>query len=174
MWWEHPLLGSAADVVLLPIQETDFRLWPHDLGDTLPTQPRGPGPWIDLGEDVAVIGYPFGLRSGGGQYPVWIRGTIATDPFNDYDNMPRFLIDSRTRKGQSGAPVIIRRGPGMVMTDQGITMMTVTPMIRLLGVYTGRVNEKADLGFVWRTEVVRAIRDAGERTAFTKTDDSRE
>lgn len=61
LWWEHPCLGAAADVALLPIEETDFRFWPYDLGDTLPDEPRGDGLRVAQGDDAAVVGYP-GLR----------------------------------------------------------------------------------------------------------------
>ncbi len=58
-WYEHPLLGSQADFVALPLSNTDgIDVYPYDLNN--------PGPDIAIGpsEICSVVGFPFGLQAG--------------------------------------------------------------------------------------------------------------
>ena len=67
-----------------------------------------------------------------------------------------FLIDCRTRKGQSGSPVIrYRNGGGYVAHDNDIEV--VSPLSQFLGVYSGRINEDSDLGTVWKSHLVSEL-----------------
>ena len=90
---------------------------------------------------VFVVGYPSTIGNRPSDPPVWTSGTIATDPSEEWDG-PRFLIDSGTRKGQSGSPVITYEpaGGGLPSRQQ------------LIGVYSGRIEEGADIGSVWPLE----------------------
>jgi hypothetical protein len=56
------------------------------------------------GMDVFVLGYPRGI-SGGGRFPLWKRGSIASEPDVNIDNLPMMYIDTATREGMSRAPV---------------------------------------------------------------------
>ena len=77
------------------------------------------------------------------------------DPRGELDGiLPLFLVDSRTRPGQSGSPVIIYASGGMVAMENGDSAVFGGPVERLLGVYSGRVNDQSDLGFVWKVQVV--------------------
>ena len=104
-----------------------------------------------------------GLRSvGSNNLPIWVRGTVASEPallyVIDDQPLPLFLVDARTRKGQSGAPVIIYRRPLTVLgTPTGHLQITKGTQSKLLGVYSGRVNAESDLGFVWRIGEVDLI-----------------
>jgi len=104
---------------------------PHD---TLPGQMKwGPSDFVN------VIGFPFGW-TGGGALGIWVQGAIATEPEVDYDGLPRFLIDSRTRMGQSGSPVTIYKRSGWVtLVDRG-PYMVHNPLTLLLGIYSSRLS----------------------------------
>jgi len=67
---------------------------------------------------LSIVGFPFGITGGGG-LGVWVQGTIATEPSLDFDGMPRFLIDSRTRPGQSGSPVLAYHAGGALPMQGG-------------------------------------------------------
>jgi hypothetical protein len=77
-----------------------------------------------------------------------MRGAVASEPalYFPYkgEEYPLFLVDSRTRPGQSGSPLFLRRRH---FTD--ITSDDVLPRLRLIGVYSGRLNEESELGFAW-------------------------
>lgn len=53
----------------------------------------------------------------------------------------------------SGAPTF--QGNAMIL------QASAQPVTELLGVYSGRINDLSDLGFVWKTEVVQKILAAG-------------
>ncbi|WP_236971439.1 trypsin-like peptidase domain-containing protein [Mycobacterium haemophilum] len=172
LWLEHPEYGSAMDVAAVAFSnpDTDHLLiipWEHpddDSGDSKL--------WIT--QDVSIIGYPFGLTNGP-LLPLWIRGTIASDPAFNYvhrnQTLPAFLIDARTRKGQSGSPTILFRLPGTPLpSEDGRFQWTLGTHSRLLGIYTGRISKDSDLGFVWRIDDVASICTDGVRPARDAAD----
>jgi hypothetical protein len=159
LWQEHPTHGRRVDAVALPLT---------DLGgvEAIGYDLSNPGPDTLLGAagPVSVIGFPFG-RTGGGAFGIWIQGTVATEPEIDFDDLPSFLIDSRTRPGQSGSPVISYYAGGMVPMADGGSAVFGGPVERFLGIYSGRINSESDLGFVWKLGAIRDIVETGQRPA---------
>lgn len=154
-WIEHPVLGSKADFVALPLtQLDDVELYPYDL------ESPGANLMISPAEAISVIGFPFG-RSAGGLFPVWATGFIASEPMVDFDGLPIQLIDCRSRPGQSGSPVVAYRSGGMITMEDGSSAAFGGPVSKLIGIYSGRINSESDLGIVWKTsailELVRSI-----------------
>lgn len=147
-WREHPVLGAQADVVALPLAINPLtKTYPYDVG----------APSVDIlvtpGDTVSVIGFPFGL-TGGGRFAIWATGFIATEPDIDYDDLPVFLVDCRSRPGQSGSPVVASRSGGMVALADGDRSVFNGPVSTFLGIYSGRINEQSDLGIVWKRSAI--------------------
>ena len=117
---------------------------------------------IGPSSQLSIIGFPFG-RTGGGAFGIWVQGTVATEPAVNFDDLPCFLIDSRTRSGQSGSPVIFYQNGGSIPTSDGGVVVSAAAVEELLGVYSGRISPESDLGVVWRREVIRDIIDGGVR-----------
>jgi hypothetical protein len=118
--------------------------------------------YADVSHPVSVLGFPFGRTGGLGYLPIWSKGWIATELDVDFDGRPSFLIDSRTRKGQSGSPVIVYNSPGdQAAMHSGHLLLAPGEMVRLLGVYSGRINDQSDLGHVWKAEALIDIVTGG-------------
>lgn len=154
VWYEHPLLAYRVDAVAIPLRlANNLTAYPvnHQEFDKIPIRP---------GLDVFVLGFPRGFNSGG-RLPIWKRGSIATEPDIDIDDLPKVLIDTATRQGLSGAPVIARLVGYWLpegTTDQ--TQATVGEGRRFLGVYSGRVGDdefQAQLGIVWKHDALLEI-----------------
>lgn len=161
-WYEHPQFGGEVDVAVirLPTLSDDLYVVPWDAAAQ---QAPDDDTWVPLapGQDVMVLGYPYKLASGP-LFPLWTRGSIASHPQMGYEidgkAMPVFLIDARTRKGQSGSAVIRHRSDRtVVVTPDGTIHRTMGPSSQLLGVYSGRTSDESDLGFVWMLEHVDVI-----------------
>jgi hypothetical protein len=155
LWREHPILGGAADVVALPLTlTTSIDAYPYD--------PWSPGFNIMLepSQRLSIVGFPFGLTAGG-LFAVWIGGTVASEPAVDFNNRPIFLVDSRTRPGQSGSPVIYYATGGTFTQASGGMVTYAGTVEEFVGVYSGRINDQSDLGFVWKRSVVCEIVDSG-------------
>lgn len=146
-WIEHPRLGARADIAALPLAGL-APIYPYD-----PFNP-GPGMFLKPTDMVSVVGYPFGVSNDG--LALWSTGFIASEPEIDHDSLPLFLIDCRARKGQSGSPVIAYR-TGAFLSGPSVTMHLDGPACRLLGIYSGRINEESDLGFVWKTSAIAEL-----------------
>ena len=146
-WIEHPMLGDKADIVALPLSDLkDVQVYPYDLlgGPSIAPNPAEP---------ISVVGFPFGLQAGG-SLAVWATGFIASEPDIDFNGLPIFLIDCRTRPGQSGSAVILHRNGGMVQMQDGSTQIHNGQVTKFQGVYSGRLNEQSDLGIVWKARAV--------------------
>ncbi|MBV7522282.1 serine protease [Ensifer sp. ENS12] len=151
LWVEHPVLGAAADFVALPIDVPDVAtVYPYDL-----TAPQN-GLLIRASDPLSIIGFPFG-QAAGGLFGMWVTGFVASELDIDYDAKPIFLIDSRTRPGQSGSPVIAARR-GMIHYKNGNINMG-GEAVEFLGIYSGRINEQSDLGFVWKRSAIKELVD---------------
>ena len=157
LWFEHPRWGSEIDVVALPLTRLEgVGLEPHSL------EPPDPRPMIRPSYSLNIIGFPFGIASSGG-IGVWVQGTVASEPEMDYGLYPRFLIDSRTRPGQSGSPVVFYAAGQGFFTEEYIYDMRLQTTQMLVGVYSGRINEESDIGIVWKTSLIPEIIDGGVR-----------
>ncbi|CDM76138.1 trypsin-like peptidase domain-containing protein [Mycobacterium marinum] len=159
-WLEHPEYGPLIDVAAVKFTNPD----PDHLTVVAwePQEDEGAESKLWVTQDISIAGYPFGLTSGPA-LPLWIRATVASEPGLTYyhrnRSLPAFLVDARTRKGQSGSPAILFRLPSTpIPSDDGVFRYTLGTHSRLLGVYTGRVHPKeSDLGFVWHIKEAEDI-----------------
>ncbi|MCX6119993.1 MAG: trypsin-like peptidase domain-containing protein [Ignavibacteriales bacterium] len=151
-WIEHPTLGALADFVALPLtQLNDVKLFPYSLIQVGHAVIK-----IAPAEVVSVVGFPFG-KTGGGSLAIWATGFIATEPDIDFEGQPKFLIDCRTRPGQSGSVVIAHRNGGSVTLENERHVVSSRPMTRFLGIYSGRINDQSDLGIVWKASSINEL-----------------
>ena len=162
LWLEHPEYRGRMDVAAVPFDlpwKDDIEYWvPESSGSGVDS-----GVWV--AKDTFIVGYPFGLRVGL-DLPLWVRGTIASEPALLYPHndepLPLILVDARTRKGQSGSPVLVLNRQFADDTPPARS----TPRSKLIGVYSGRTNDESDLGFVWRIEEVMKILGGNTRGRF--------
>lgn len=148
-WIEHPTFGDKVDFVALPLVElADVQTYPY----TFDSPPIFCGP----ADGVSVIGFPFGMTAGG-LLGIWATGFIASEPDVDFRGLPIFLVDCRTRPGQSGSAVIAYRSGGMVGLEDGNSAVFTGPIWKFLGIYSGRINQDSDLGLVWKAKAIEDL-----------------
>lgn len=147
LWKEHPRLGSKVDFVALPLSHlANVELVPYDLQNQVDLE-------ILIADQISVVGFPFGLTARG--TAVWATGFVASEPQLDFDALPLFLVDCRTRKGQSGSAVIAHRTSAAYTNSKGNTVMGAAT--KLLGIYSGRINDESDLGKVWKAVAIKEL-----------------
>ncbi len=103
------------------------------------------------GDDCFILGYPLQNYTGG-MFPIWKRGSIASDVSFGVDNRPMFLVDAATTSGMSGSP-ILRRATTITANNQGISAIQEFHIYEFIGVYAGRLQNKellaTNLGYAW-------------------------
>lgn len=167
-WRVHSSLDSHVDIAALTVDfGGTFALHPgravHLQGYELDYQYEMK---LEPSMDVSVIGYPYGRRSAG-SLGIWVRGTVASEPELDFEGDPIFLIDCRSRRGQSGSPVIAYRSAGApVHHANGHTIVRGSAVWQLLGVYSGRISEQSDIGRVWKLSALREVVEEGVPDGF--------
>jgi S1-C subfamily serine protease len=153
MWLVHP--SRRVDVAVLPIpfkpEELIISLYPLNLLANARLR-------IEVGMEVFVLGYPFGIKPPA--YPVWKRGSIASEPQLARLTTDYILVDTASRPGMSGAPVI-RRSWSNHMVEPGFIAVVDTPVNTFIGIYSGRVPtdhpHEAQIGLVWSEYLIDEI-----------------
>lgn len=156
-WVEHPKYRHRLDLVGIP--------WPHRYFRTTTLDPlivSGAPVLIGVPDPVLLLGFPLRFNGGIRGLPVAVSGMIATTPglpVPDDSDLPRFLIDSATKEGLSGAPVLYYPNGETVVNVRGTTAVAALQKgdHQLLGIYTGRIREDAQLGYVITTDAIREM-----------------
>ncbi|MFD9038780.1 trypsin-like peptidase domain-containing protein [Streptomyces bottropensis] len=111
---------------------------------------------LRITDRLFVLGFPFG-HTGSWPFAVWTAAPVASEPLARWDQLPGFLLDSRTRPGQSGSPVVMHIRPGEPVVAGGDVITHDESITALVGVYSGRLDPNADLGMVWTTNALFEI-----------------
>lgn len=161
MWYEHPRYGNKVDVAVIPLE-----LYPkyQNCKECFNQDTRYE---LDVTDNVFVLGFPLGytVKSKDEPHAVWTSGVVASDPslnlIVNNEEVPAFLIDSKTRQGQSGSPVIYYSGKGIDLHPaHGGFRMWGSSFMKEVGIYSGRISGDSDLGYVWKWSIIKEIVDA--------------
>ena len=152
-WLVHPN-GGRIDVAVLPLPlpgvSASINLCPINAYTSKPLR-------IRIGMEVFILGYPFG--SGPPAYPVWKRGTIASEPDLVRMTTGYYLVDTASRPGMSGSPVILQSWTNDFV-EGSMRAFTDTPATNLVGIYSGRLaagTDEAQIGIVWHESYIEEI-----------------
>jgi hypothetical protein len=157
IWYEHSTRQNV-DVAALRMTITgldDFGNFPVNKIDQEPKLIPYPG------MDCFVLGFPEGM-TGPAITPIWKRGSIASEPQYDYRSLPGFLIDTATRSGMSGSPVVARHSG--IFRPEGGPVLGPNDILgtveKFIGIYSGRIGDDpmgVQLGMVWREDVLADV-----------------
>jgi trypsin-like peptidase len=157
LWLVHPTHGKQIDVVAIPLKEVQSDVDPHPI-NAMPSDDLD----IQVGMDVFILGYPFGLGAGG--FPVWKRGSIASEPELVPAAQLHVFVDSASRPGMSGSPVIRRSWGTHLLVGNNIAVGQAKAT-KFVGVYSGRIATAdpldAQLGLTWPAAFVSEIVSGG-------------
>ncbi|MGU7840101.1 hypothetical protein ACV22V_11595, partial [Burkholderia sp. AW33-5] len=156
-------LGSKIDVAVIPIEplaENSAVLAVND--ETVNFR----NATVGAGTDAFILGYPHGI-SGGAHFPVWKRGSIASEPTANVDRLPKMLVDASTRRGMSGSPVFAHV-EGMSFPEGADPVAdfgeaTFGSTFQFMGCYSGSIGREpfeAQLGIAWKEEAITHIIDS--------------
>ncbi len=151
LWRQHSM-SPGVDVVALPLPGLPgAALYPIN------EMPNNPGT-VPIGIEAFILGYPFGISVS--TLPIWKQASVASEPSMPIGGKPCFYVDTASRPGMSGSPVILRH------------RIAIGPPTTFIGVYSGRVGAEDELqtqlGIVWRAEVIDQIITKG-RPGSTST-----
>ncbi len=159
-WLVHPKYSNQVDVIALEIEiPTDkFVISPENF-----IEPFNEDTSESVKDDVFILGFPFGLKTGD-IFPIWKRGSLASEPLIDLDDLPKMYIDSASRSGMSGSPVIYleKRQFGIGDAHPGTPNAKFSNnYTKMVGIYSGRIGANdelnAQLGIVWKYRVIDEI-----------------
>lgn len=162
LWKEHPEF-KGADVVVIKIDrnnfdENRFFICPFSAISFLPDIFT-----LYPGEDLVVIGYPFGYFDETHGLPIFKNASIASSYGIPFNGRPYFLIDARLKPGMSGSPVLTKPYNMRVDKDGKLLTSDGTPY-SLIGIlssersfdYNGKEAEP-ELCVVWYAKLIEDI-----------------
>jgi hypothetical protein len=153
LWLVHPSRRTDIAVLPIPFRPKELIIALHPLNVLANAELR-----IEIGMEVFILGYPFEIKPAA--YPVWKRGSIASEPQLARLTTDYMLVDTASRPGMSGAPVI-RRSWSNHMVQPGVVALVDTPLNKFIGVYSGRVPtdhpHEAQIGLVWDRSLIDEI-----------------
>lgn len=153
-WYEHPSLKDSADMVAFAVDTNDL----IDVSPSYDLDISEADIAIKPGARLNIIGFPFAKKTMN-NFGVWITGFLASDFDIDIEGKPQFYIDARTRKGQSGSPVVFYRQGENVKLNNGNTAIAWSGH-QLLGIYSGRISDDSDIGIVWKKQAICELLDS--------------
>jgi hypothetical protein len=156
VWREAKDASGLVDVAAIDIHEvalprtTAFRAFtPENL---LPADAH-----VEIGTTLVTLGYPLGFQDTLHHLPVARQAGLASSYGLRFKGMGYFLVDARTHRGISGAPVVMR--------DPQAAPGEPLPW-RLLGIHAARLeastrdpalDETLGLNAVWYADVLLAL-----------------
>jgi hypothetical protein len=152
-WIEKRVNDRYIDVALIPITvDSKFRIFCIEDAE----EPFNENPLVEVTSPLYVLGYPFGRQWG--MLPIWKKATIASEPEYEIDEgLPFFFVDSASRSGMSGSPVVLFEKRPITMINEKEEKIS-RHITKFIGVYSGRigVNDVGDvqLGRVWKADVI--------------------
>lgn len=148
----HPIFGEKFDIVVLEITDI-FKN--NDEVNIITYEYEKINSKLHLGvmDDIFVIGYPLDNSITPNKYPIYKGATIASEP-DAFEEFPIFYVDSKTKKGMSGSPVI-KKSRLDIKDHKNGTALVSSESDDFIGVYSGRDRQESDiyqaeLGIVWR------------------------
>lgn len=131
------------DVVAIPINDA-IKL---QIKNTVVLRPQDINPNIVMSPstELFIVGFPYDYGKFN-TYPIWKRGTIASEPNLKSINVNNFWIDATTRMGMSGSPVYFRGS--IYATKESPTTIDGKINTFLIGIYSAQ-NYFEELGVVW-------------------------
>lgn len=142
------------DVVALPVSANVLPGLAHTM--VLSSRDILPDLLLAPSSELFIVGFPYDLARYN-TYPIWKRGTIASDPNLRDLNGSKFWIDATTRAGMSGSPVLFR-GQTYATRDAPLNMSSETNTF-LVGIYSAQ-SYNMELGIVW--DLYRVIQSLNE------------
>lgn len=140
------VLGDLMDVVAIPIPQNTVA--PNNIDVIyLSSVDLQPGLALYPSYDLFIVGFPFDFARYS-VYPLWKKGTIASEP--TLINSNKFFIDATARGGMSGSPVYFR---GTTYIANKTQYMGGGVRTFLIGIYSAQ-NVTAEIGVVWKLSKV--------------------
>jgi len=181
---ERALFHKDADIDVCAIKVLDL------INNRIQTNPSKYMPWyavdkeklpgnnnifVEVGDDVLVIGYPRGYYDDVHLYPIVKSGIIASRWGAPFRGKPYFLIDIKLFPGSSGS-IVVSKPQQLAIVDEKL-MYAKEKQFAFLGIYSGEpflkgepiefediviIRKKGfDLGIVWYGYLVDEIINEG-------------
>lgn len=158
LWLEDPDVGSDVDVALLPVNlSADAIVFPIN------KLPEGHLE-LGMGQDLFVLGFPMVEQPL--DLPIWKRASLASEPAIPEGVQHYWLVDTASRSGMSGAPVIQRAYNYELSTDDFMARISNPGhkgKSRFVGLYSGRFRLPVeDDGSALESETVQPLQKQAE------------
>jgi len=187
-WLVHPSAGEQVDVAAIKICKHDFRskIVPHSFARAINSLPEK-NLELFVGDELLIAGFPRNLSNH--RLPLFKRATFASEPILFADvpeivgvsNRRQVWVDTSTREGMSGAPVLHVKRSIMLRGKDNREYDDLLDAYAFYGIYSGRLNDiegnltsdsffASQIGIVWPKPLIERIVDGQKRDHFQRFD----
>ena len=159
VWLDRKKGDRFIDVAVIPVSVPEkYAITMIEDGEEFFNEHTG----IEITSPLYIIGYPFGKICG--ELPIWKRSTVASEPnYQMDDDMPYFFVDTASRQGMSGSPVVLfEKRSALLMEDDKVGVHYT----KFIGIYSGRIGSEkegdAQLGRVWKACIIDELISSNE------------
>ncbi len=151
--------GKIADIAVYKLDESFQGICINEIYEVFKNPFFEQNTSLNITDCLYVLGYPRGINV---QYtPIWKKSTVASEPECQIEDMDYFYIDTTTREGMSGSPVIFYSYNGSYSLKNGSHMLSSKNVYNFIGIYSGRDRNDepmiAQLGKVWKAELIEQV-----------------
>jgi len=132
LWTQHPTADVAAMRIPLPVNADVAGISTA----LLATDEFLTNMLIHPGDELRVLGYPYGFESNEAGFPILRSGRIASYPLTPASQVKTFLLDFHIFKGNSGGPVYILEQKQM--EEGSVNTVSISAVM-------GLISEQAEL-----------------------------
>lgn len=158
-WIQHRHAPDKIDICIIPVEYEKSDQWLSRPINSLDLEHRLA---LEPGQEAFVIGFPENI-SGPARTAIWKRASVASEASLPHDGGEFFYVDTATRRGMSGSPVIVRHhgifDPDMKDGEPSLTAV-IGSVENFCGIYIGRVGDDelgVQLGIVWKEKMIKEI-----------------
>lgn len=162
VWYDMRKNDQMIDIAVIPLKN-ELDKYILDIEDA--EEPFNESVNLNIADEIYIIGFPFGRI--GGILPIWKKASVASEPSLDLNDMPYYFADTATKSGMSGSPVILYEKRPVIIAES-LHGKYSKYRTKFVGIYSGRIGANtenkndAQLGRVWKTEIIDEIIDAFE------------
>lgn len=164
VWIQHEKYGQNVDVAAIDVTDEVADSLTYETGEEnklfcINTLPQIDEAYLRVTDDLYILGFPLGLRPTAA-LPIWKRASVASEPDFPVNGLSCFYVDTASREGMSGAPVLLRATSYQTKTASRTRLPGITQFV---GVYSGRAtgrDHEAQLGLIWKKELLDEILQA--------------
>lgn len=157
--------GGDVDVAIIEIDQTALPS-PVSFKAFAPENIQRAGERVELGATLLAVGFPLGFEDTLHHLPVVRQAGLASSFGLRFKGLGYFLVDAKTHRGISGAPVVMRDPNTSSQDDLGWKLLGIHSAKLESGTRDPQLDDALGLNSVWYADVLMFLTEPAARSTL--------